>query len=871
MEAYQSLDDLLNDCTVRIQTSGGHGTGFFVAPGLILTCAHVIDDAFKSNAPITIYCNYNQQTVPARQISKDDVFPEPYPDLAFLRVDNSDHPCVLLGGEIRSFTDLYSYGYTKDFPGGESTTVECEGTFEDNGTLIKLKKGQVKPGSSGSPLLNKRTGSVCGVIARTRDKTSDLGGAGIPMETAFAILPDLERQNFAFHRRNPLWKNLIDKETTAKSSKAVAALRYDKPGKISKPKHWVGRMDLLSRIDPLLDQFHKVLLTGMGGIGKTSLAQMLVDKRLQAGSRPVFWLEVGDEKVDILIEALAEKCGDEKILSMPGTEAKKLALKELLENYETDLLVIDDIRNLNALDDLLDAIPDKLPVIMTSRISFEADDIVDVSQLQPEQALELLAKTSGAGSYTSSESARALCQFFGYHPLALEIAGASMKERKNLDPAVLLKRLKSNPMKLSSLRRGEIRPLLDDCVSGLADILHSVFFAFGKFAGNRATPTFLATFLKTSIEDVTDALEELALRNLVKSTPEAEVYYLHDLVFHYVQTVSGLHEQDKSHLIQTGISYLEAHRYDYDLIGFDLFNLLEIARNADGIDLVKLMSYLTIGNYPIQEGRSYADQRGYPIRLIEQLERAVESARNLGGEFKPTTHYLLGKRGNAAFWRGEYDLAAEKYKEEVFLSPNDKRRAFIGSILARTLAFAGHVNESREQFEAARALAEKLQDDELRGDVLGQESWAAGYLKDYENALRVAEQQVVLAEALYHRNGSKEYDTLAFALLNFGSAKVDLAKQCQGGVDGVLDTHTRAKILAEQNEDDRLLAQAHRSLGEYYHYIGDRAFAEANFNKSIQIWHAIDILQEEQDLKNLMQELGYSVLNPKDDPNEHKT
>ncbi|MEN8446805.1 MAG: hypothetical protein ABG776_17545, partial [Cyanobacteria bacterium J06555_13] len=38
------LDELLQHCTVRIEVPGqkGWGTGFFVAPGLILTCAHVV-------------------------------------------------------------------------------------------------------------------------------------------------------------------------------------------------------------------------------------------------------------------------------------------------------------------------------------------------------------------------------------------------------------------------------------------------------------------------------------------------------------------------------------------------------------------------------------------------------------------------------------------------------------------------------------------------------------------------------------------------------------------------------------------------------------------------------------------------------------
>lgn len=41
------LEDLLQQCTVKLSLSDlvGWGTGFFVAPGWILTCAHVIQAA----------------------------------------------------------------------------------------------------------------------------------------------------------------------------------------------------------------------------------------------------------------------------------------------------------------------------------------------------------------------------------------------------------------------------------------------------------------------------------------------------------------------------------------------------------------------------------------------------------------------------------------------------------------------------------------------------------------------------------------------------------------------------------------------------------------------------------------------------------
>ncbi len=38
----EQLIELVRRCTVKLLVPGGHGTGFFVAPGTILSCAHVV-------------------------------------------------------------------------------------------------------------------------------------------------------------------------------------------------------------------------------------------------------------------------------------------------------------------------------------------------------------------------------------------------------------------------------------------------------------------------------------------------------------------------------------------------------------------------------------------------------------------------------------------------------------------------------------------------------------------------------------------------------------------------------------------------------------------------------------------------------------
>jgi hypothetical protein len=205
------LFELLPRCTAKLSIPGkaGYGTGFFVANGLILTCAHVVKDT--ENIPIKV-CWQDQEDFAEAVI--DFYLPDPY-DLALLRFTPpiSDLPCVYLEESVQPEDKLYCYGYTDNFPQGESVTFECEGFTGDNPSLLKFKDGQTRPGLSGSPLLNLRTGKVCGMVKFTRDRSSNLGGGGVDISIIFSVLRELERQNHAFHQQDYRWTKLLSKSS----------------------------------------------------------------------------------------------------------------------------------------------------------------------------------------------------------------------------------------------------------------------------------------------------------------------------------------------------------------------------------------------------------------------------------------------------------------------------------------------------------------------------------------------------------------------------------------------------------------------------------------------------------------------------------
>ena len=202
----QKLEQLLQRCTVKLSIPGkmGWGTGFFVAPGLILTCHHVVQDAGNGKVQV---CWQNQEDFAEAVIERS----LPEFDLALLQFSPpvADLPCVYLDESFQADDSLYTYGYPDDFPQGAPVTAKCEGMTGDEPPLIKFKAGQVRPGLSGSPLLNQRTGKVCGIVKFTRDRSFDLGGGAVPTSEIFTQFPQLMELQQAFHQRDDRWTKLL--------------------------------------------------------------------------------------------------------------------------------------------------------------------------------------------------------------------------------------------------------------------------------------------------------------------------------------------------------------------------------------------------------------------------------------------------------------------------------------------------------------------------------------------------------------------------------------------------------------------------------------------------------------------------------------
>ena len=303
---------LFRRCVVRIDDGEGgfRGTGFFVAPGQAVTCGHVVHGAAQlrvcwqgQEAPASV-----AGAAPPLESVKDPRS-YPLPDLAVLEVGGDaagwDHPCVLLasgplvlgGGSA----GLYLAGYTKEHgpsPALTGVTAEFESPVtEGTDTFFKLKRGQLLPGFSGSPLLDLRTQAAAAIAESSRGTAAELGGFAVPADALAASFPPLASANQEFHARDNRWKDAAQAERVLAAERAGLRRRLPlrppvvelEPGEevsaatALRPRYamvgYVGREQLLSDLAAWCEQEpadgepeELWFVTGGGGFGKTRLA-----------------------------------------------------------------------------------------------------------------------------------------------------------------------------------------------------------------------------------------------------------------------------------------------------------------------------------------------------------------------------------------------------------------------------------------------------------------------------------------------------------------------------------------------------------------------------------------------------------------------
>lgn len=288
-----ALINLLQSRTVLIQAGKAVGTGTLIAPGMVLTCAHVIrhvkdqletitvslpdltepGKSLWEEHPSKVYMS-NKYEEPYEVPSNADIetlnwYKKEYPDVAVLQIDREDHDIIKFSKYKEPSFDLkdkqfLAFGFQnadkelkRNSPEGVSLIYSGE---QVDGIIRKLVfvQGQIRPGMSGAGLIERESGQLIGIVHKTKSPNDDLGAYVIPAETIWRVI-----QKWHNDELNELFASLQSKDLEVKVKKQY--LR-DYPQFSMLRKHRVKLILFLVLIFFTLfwGLYHKGLTTGSG-------------------------------------------------------------------------------------------------------------------------------------------------------------------------------------------------------------------------------------------------------------------------------------------------------------------------------------------------------------------------------------------------------------------------------------------------------------------------------------------------------------------------------------------------------------------------------------------------------------------------------
>jgi tetratricopeptide (TPR) repeat protein len=294
------LDDLAARCAVAIYCHEDFlGSGFLIAPGRVLTCAHVV--AFCEPGMLTIRWPGGELGERCRLLIPPSHGPGPTyasPDLALITVDSvPEQPFVWLADYVPSAASTVAcFGYSQSTPAAgpapDSVILQVAGGGGDG--LVRVQQGEIPAGMSGSLARDLRTQRVCGMIKASRDPQAARGGWLVPIPAIADHLGDTFQRNLAGHGPESPWRQLATRrsEFTEQLFRSQALLRVPDPRHKAPPSWWLNPRHRATRfqhrpeLETLLawalneDPATPVakLIVGEGGAGKTRLAVELAEQ-----------------------------------------------------------------------------------------------------------------------------------------------------------------------------------------------------------------------------------------------------------------------------------------------------------------------------------------------------------------------------------------------------------------------------------------------------------------------------------------------------------------------------------------------------------------------------------------------------------------
>jgi predicted ATPase/Tol biopolymer transport system component/DNA-binding winged helix-turn-helix (wHTH) protein len=518
----------------------------------------------------------------------------------------------------------------------------------------------------------------------------------------------------------------------------------------------IGREKEIDEVAELLsrEEVRLVTISGVGGVGKTTLAKAVAEKF--RGTSEVFFIELAAiTRPELVLSMIAASLG----IRGSGDDARLDRIKETLADRSV-LLVIDNFEQVasaaQSLADLLNASSDRLKILVTSRVALriKAESTYVVPPLQTPEPARMPVSFTDIASFEAvnlyverakqaqpefellpenAADVANICSQLGGLPLAIEIAAARMRF---MSPEAVLKRLRKQLDFLQGStrdappRQQTMRETISWSYDLLTDEEKQVFARLAVFSGGFDLPA-----------------AEFVCAELNVDSPSSVLNIITSLVEHNLLAVRNARNGEPR------IFMLEVLREFADEVLTESGEL-EAARSAHALYFVRL--------------GEEAEPQLLAARSAEWLDHLETEHDNLRAALMWAIEHdpAIGQRLAGAVWRfwwlhGHIREACEQlgaFLDSPGSEPKTRAKMLVGATFLNRLA--GNPERSRIYAEEGVGLASSTGDLRTAALSLNQLGFLALDVNNFSEAERMFERGLKRAEELR--------DIQVLALLNNG-------------------------------------------------------------------------------------------------------
>ena len=591
---------------------------------------------------------------------------------------------------------------------------------------------------------------------------------------------------------------------------------------------FVGREQIMDRLLSVLKDENgrsRTCLTGMGGIGKTTIAMQLAHQLKNYFPDGVLWADAAQQEPMTIVDQWATAYGYD-LHHVKNEQERMLALRSILDKKQA-LIVVDDVSRAAGIRPLLPE-SGQCKLLFTSR-NVGVARLLDAQPvwldgLSAENGRSLFAHFIPAPRAAREPKAfETICELLHNLPLAIVIAGNYLLERQHMRLADFVEQLETATQKIDIRNANrQVRASFDISWDALHDEEKQWFRILGVFNGRHFSAEAFAAIAKLNFLKAGAQLQNLVELSLLNRMENGR-FRQHPLLAEFANEKLSKQDPAFQHTIDYYLNFAIANQKNYSRLHPEWENL-----NA-GIQIAyqhhkwsEIAEFANALHSPWFARGRYSDARAafsYASDAAMYLEDEKEYA---------NVHFRWGQ---ASLEQSDYVQAQEKFEESLKIYEEGNDKPGIGNVhyeLSRIAINQGSYEKADSLLASSHQIRHDLADSSGLAEIFFQQARSFHRQGNYSAANQLCQDALLLHEETNNSLGEIRVLRLLTSITTMMQA-----------FSPALNYAERALKLAEEIEDAGEVAMAYYSLSIAHHNLQDikkaLTFADESLNRLKQI------------------------------------